>query len=197
MHAAYDIRYMPLCLVYGCMSTQRDPPVVFFYHIKPSSHAPPLGAFITPWAQALPPSLLPGALGFTELYPPDHSPRSASLCYSSLSLLCVDWGSTAVCSCSEPTVQFVQHGSSLGLTIQMNFVGIPQSWPTFMDSLLFFVNNWCPVAARKLHGWFSFFFFFLRFINSLYSYSIFFPGALLHTFSSFFHFHYSLSTSSN
>lgn len=69
--------------------------------IKLRSHAPWLSAFITPRAKGLPPELPLWALGFTELYPPDHSLRGCSLC----SLLCVDWGTTAVCSCSEQTQQ--------------------------------------------------------------------------------------------
>lgn len=108
-------------------------------------------------------------------------------------LLITLWGASLSCSIIPPVCWLRRHcsllmlransadlqqGLSPGLNIQMNFFGMPHSWPTFMDSLLFFMNNWCPVAARILQGRF------LPFINSLYSYTFFSPQG--HCFT---HFH--------
>lgn len=121
----------PFCLVYGSRSTQ-----VFITSFPGHIHLHPL-AFITPWARALPPWLLPGAFRFTERYPHNHSLRSSSLCSSTISPCVL---TQVPLQSFPPPLEQTQQKCCIffcrGLNIQIQFVATLQSRPTFMDSLL-------------------------------------------------------------
>lgn len=132
LHPAHDTG--PLCIVDVALGVQEEP-TVYFDHVKPRSHAPPLSAFITPRARALPPWLLPGALGFSELYPPDPEPASP-----------------------DPLSRQFAHGQSKlgGCALSVFKYSNLFIWHAALMAYFygffthFFMNNWCPEAARIL-----------------------------------------------